>query len=230
MAIKEPFVFFADDESLLDSPRMSKLAQLIKENGIQKKYFLYARSDTVSRNPELLRIWRDIGLERVFIGIESFQEEDLLYIQKKSTTSENSRAVKILHDLGISVNASFIIRPEYTKDDFRSLRQYCRDLDLSYASIAVLTPLPGTDLYQEVKNQILTQNYNYFDFIHTLLPTTLPLKQFYAEYRDLFIRGISMRNHLKFLGHFPPREWVGLLLQAQKFYRRLELAYRDYEI
>ena len=82
--IKEDWVFFADDESLVDTQRMSNLARLIKQAGIRKRYFLYARSDTIAKYPELLVEWRDIGLERVFVGIEFFRDEDLKFIRKKS--------------------------------------------------------------------------------------------------------------------------------------------------
>ncbi len=227
--IQEENVFFADDESLLDVPRMTKLAQLIKEEGIQKKYFLYARSDTISNNYELLKKWRDIGLERVFVGIEFVQDDDLDFIQKKSSTKDNDRAVQILHDLGIDVYASFIIRPEFTSEDFALLRKYCHKLELCFASFAVLTPLPGTDLFDEVRDQMIIQNYDYFDFIHTLLPTRLPIKNFYREYYSLYRKGISFKQQLKFLGKYPLREIPSLLVNGQKFYKRLKVAYNDYK-
>jgi radical SAM superfamily enzyme YgiQ (UPF0313 family) len=80
--IDEKFVFFADDESLIDASRMKKLARLIKASGLNKRYFLYGRSDTIARNPGLLEMWREIGLERVFVGLEFFKDEDLQYIGK----------------------------------------------------------------------------------------------------------------------------------------------------
>ncbi len=94
--IKEKYVFFADDESLVDANRMKSLAELIKEAGIRKNYYLYGRSDTIVKNPELIRIWKDIGLERVFVGLEFFRDEDLKYINKGSTVENNKEAVKIL--------------------------------------------------------------------------------------------------------------------------------------
>ena len=227
--IKEDCIFFADDESLLDAPRMTRLARLIKESGIQKRYFLYSRSDTITKNPDLLKVWRDIGLERVFVGIEFFRDEDLNYIRKKSTSKDNEQAVRILHDLGINVYASFIIRPEFTAADFASLRKYCRQLELCYASFAVLTPLPGTDLFQEVGDQLIIQNYDYFDFIHTLLPTTLPLREFYAEYHDLYRKGMAWNKQLAFLQKFSLKELPGLLISGGRFYKRLKTAYLDYE-
>ncbi|MEW6182126.1 MAG: radical SAM protein [Bacillota bacterium] len=52
-AIKEEYVFFCDDESMCDWRRMDRLADLIKEAGIRKKYFLYARVDTIVKHPGL---------------------------------------------------------------------------------------------------------------------------------------------------------------------------------
>ena len=227
--IEEEFVFFADDESLIDASRMTRLAQLIKEAGIKKRYFLYGRSDTITKHPDLLRDWREVGLERVFVGIEFFRDEDLAYIRKKSTSKDNEQAVRILHDLGIDVYASFILRPEFTRTDFTALRKYCQQLELSYASYAVLTPLPGTDLYQEVRDQLIIHNYDYFDFIHTLLPTTLPLKEFYTEYHDLYMKGIALNKQLTFLQKFPLKELPHLLVKGGRFYRRLKATYQDYE-
>jgi len=48
---------------------MKILAELIREAGIKKRYFLYGRSDTIVRNPELIKLWKDIGLERIFVGL-----------------------------------------------------------------------------------------------------------------------------------------------------------------
>ncbi|MBI5207837.1 MAG: radical SAM protein [Candidatus Firestonebacteria bacterium] len=75
--IEEDFVFFADDESLLDTERMKTLAEHIKKAGIKKQYFLYGRSDTIVKNPNLIKKWKGIGLKRVFVGLEFFRDEDL---------------------------------------------------------------------------------------------------------------------------------------------------------
>ena len=111
--ITKPYVFFADDESLVDVARMTQLAQMIKAAGIQKRYFLYGRADTIARNRQLLEAWRDIGLERIFIGLEFFRNEDLKYIRKASTVDDTTKALEILRDLGIQIYASFIVRPEF---------------------------------------------------------------------------------------------------------------------
>ncbi len=228
--IDEAFVFFADDESLVDAPRMKVLARLIKEAGIRKRYFLYGRSDTIAKNPELLEMWREIGLERVFVGLEFFRDEDLKYIRKGSTTGDNEKAVRILQSLNIDIYASFIVRPEFNKEDFIGFRQYCRRLGLSFASFAMLTPLPGTDFYEEVKAQLITDNYDYFDFIHTLLPTVLPLKEFYEEFYNLYKKGVPFSKQFRLvLKKYPLQEIPFLMKKSNRILNQLRNAYRDYK-
>lgn len=227
--IDENHVFFADDESLIDVDRMRQLAELIKKKGIQKRYFLYGRSDTIARNEDLIKLWKSIGLERVFVGFEFFRNEDLKYINKRSTIEDNNKAVKILQDLGINIYASFIVRPDFTKSDFAELRTCVRKLKLDFAGFAVLTPLPGTDLFDEVKSQIIMDNYDFFDFIHTVLPTELPLKEFYKEYLHLYKKGISRWRGIKALFKYPGNEIPPLLKKSFQIYERFENAYLDYE-
>jgi radical SAM superfamily enzyme YgiQ (UPF0313 family) len=227
--IDEKYVFFADDESLLDVDRMTELARLIKYAGIKKRYYLYGRSDTIARNPGLLAKWREVGLEKVFIGLEFFKVKDLEFVRKSSTLDDNRQAIRILHDLGIDEHASLIVRPEFTTADFRAFRQYCRDLGLRYAGFAVLTPLPGTDLYEDTKSRIMARNYDYFDFIHTVLPTALPLQDFYREYYLLQRKAVAIDKQISFLKRYPRKEIPSTLLKAFKIYRRIKRAYLDYD-
>ncbi|UCG88074.1 MAG: cobalamin-dependent protein [Gemmatimonadota bacterium] len=228
-AIEEENVFFADDESLLDSRRMQDLAGLIREAGIEKRYFLYGRSDTIARNPDLLRAWKEIGLTRVFVGLEFFRDEDLEYVGKGSKLSDNEKAVGILQDLEIDIYASMILRPDFEKQHFKELRRYCRALRLDYPTFAVLTPLPGTDLYDEVKHDLITDNYDYFDFIHTLLPTRLPLKQFYKNYAWLINTVLPPGKKISFLRRFPVKELGSILGRSIRVQRRVRNAWKDYE-
>ncbi len=227
--IDEDYVFFADDESLVDVGRMKALARLIKETGLNKRYFLYGRSDTITKNPDLLAQWREVGLERVFVGLEFFREQDLAFIRKGSSLDDNRRAVRILQDLGIEIYASFIVRPEFTRQDFAEFRRYCRDLGLTFASFAVLTPLPGTDFYADVESQLITRNYDYFDFLHTVLPTELPLKEFYAEYANLYRSAIPLARSAAVIKRFPLKEIPATLVKSFRMLISLRNAYRDYE-
>jgi radical SAM superfamily enzyme YgiQ (UPF0313 family) len=174
-------------------------------------------------------LWREIGLEKVFVGLEFFRDQDLDNIAKGTSTRDNEAAIRILASLGIEPYPSFIIRPEWGREDFKELRRYCRNLELSFGAFAVLTPLPGTDLYEQTKDQLLTSNYDYFDFIHTVLPTTLPLKDFYNEYYQLYRKSFALSRSISRLKKYPVKLIPATLLQAYGFYKRLRKAYLDYD-
>lgn len=226
--IEEKYVFFADDESLLDTKRMEVLADLIGQAGIRKRFFLYGRSDTIARHPELVEKWKKIGLERVFVGLEFIRDADLNLIRKGSTVENNVRAVQVLKDLDIDIFPMFIVKPEFERKDFADLRKYCLDLELDFIGFSVLTPLPGTDLYDDVKDKLINFNYDYFDFFHTLLPTTLPVKDFYNELIALYNGSRSLKNQIKLMRKYRLRELLSLFRIYGNFIKRLNTLAQDY--
>lgn len=226
--IEEKWVFFADDESLLDTKRMRVLADLIQKAGIEKRYFLYGRSDTVAKHPDLIEQWKKVGLERIFVGLEFMRDADLKFLRKGSTAENNKTAVAVLKSLGIDIFPTFIVRPEFGRSDFADLKKYCLDLDLNFIGFPVLTPLPGTDLYNEVKDKLTTSNYDYFDFFHILLPTSLPMRDFYKELKTLYKRSRSLKNRINLLRRYPIRELPSLFRSYGDFLKRLETLEQDY--
>ncbi len=228
--IKEECVFFADDESLLDTKRMGALADLIRRAGIKKRYFLYGRSDTVAKHPDLIEQWKKVGLERVFVGLEFMRDTDLKLLHKGSSAENNKTSVKVLKSLGIDIYPTFIVRPEFDRRAFAELRSYCLDLDLNFIGFPVLTPLPGTDLYNDVKNKLITSNYDYFDFFHTLLPTTLPMRDFYKELTTLYKRSRSLKNQINLMRRYPLRELPSLFKAYGNFLQRLNTLEQDYMV
>jgi hypothetical protein len=93
----------------------------------------------------------------------------------------------------------------------------------------VLTPLPGTDLAQEVEAQLLTRNYDFFDLLHTVLPTELPLKDFYRELSRLYGTAISPAKGIAIVGRYPLRKIPGTLVRFYHWLYLLRRTYRDYE-
>jgi len=186
--IKEPYISICDDNFLQDVNRAEKLYFLIKERGINKTFKLIARSDVIVKHPDIIEKWREIGTKLVLIGIESIRDEELNKFNKHNTVKNNDEAINILHKNGIDVVAQFIIDTEYTEKDFEEIGNYVEKMNLSHPIFSVLTPLPGTDLYFEKCNKLLTRNYELFDFIHCVLPTKLPPEKFYKCLADLYLR------------------------------------------
>jgi radical SAM superfamily enzyme YgiQ (UPF0313 family) len=190
--IDEEQVYFVDDEAFADTKRAWELVERIKAAGIGKRYALYTRVKTVTDHPDLLAAWREAGLAVVQVGMEAHSDERLARMAKPSSIRKQREAVAILRDLGIFLYASFMVEPDYTKDDFKAMADYVRhDLKLPYASFTMMTPFPGTRVHEEIGHTITTRNPELHDICHMVLPTRMSLREFYAEFADLYINALS---------------------------------------
>jgi radical SAM superfamily enzyme YgiQ (UPF0313 family) len=191
-------VYFSDDNTLDNVNRAWELGALIKANAIKRKFHMYARVSTIVKHPQLLASLREAGLDCLTVGFESISDHMLQKLNKKSTVAKNNQAIRILKKLGISIQAHFIIDPEFTIQDFDDLYRYLCDKSLYRAAFPVLTPLPGTDLYDELQDQILIKDYDYVDFCHALLPTRLRRTEFYAQLASLYRKSYAPKRMLRF--------------------------------
>lgn len=58
--------------------------------------------------------------------------------------------------------------------------------EITHTQFTILTPLPGTRLYQQRRDELLTDDYSCFDTLHAVLPTRLPRETFYRRFADLY--------------------------------------------
>ena len=193
--VTSPYVIFSDDNFLVHVPRARRIAGAIREAGIRKQYYIQARSDAIVRHPEVLEEWREIGLRRVFVGFEAITQEGLEALNKHTSLKTNEEAVRILRSLDIEVISSFIVDVTYRQVDFAALANYVERNEPTSSIFTVLTPLPGTELFEERRRDLVTDNYELFDLQHAVLPTALPLREFYRQYTALYRRiYVSWRN------------------------------------
>jgi radical SAM superfamily enzyme YgiQ (UPF0313 family) len=184
---KTEMICFVDDEFFQNPRRAERIADLIKAEGLRFKYWAQVRADDVVRWPRLCEKWREVGMEALFIGLEKISDADLADVNKRTTVETNEKAIKLLQeDLGMDIWGSFIVDPSWTKSEFDSLIQYVKSRRIAFPSFTVLTPLPGTRLFKEKLNEIVNRNYELFDLLHTVLPTRLPLEEFYANMARLY--------------------------------------------
>lgn len=228
LGVEEENIFFCDDESMCDAKRMERLAGLIEAAGIRKNYFLYGRVDTIVRHPELFARWRKIGLSQVFVGMEDFSDARLRAMNKGVTVAQQEEAARILDRLGIMMYASFMVDPDYTKEDFASLKSYIRKLKLKYATFTVMTPLPGTELHESVKDRLLSHKPEMYDMLHALVPPRLPLPEFYKEMATLYKTAVPLHRSLPVLFRFG-LHGMGLRFKLfGEFLRRVQKFHLEY--
>jgi hopanoid C-3 methylase HpnR len=181
-----------------------QIGELIARKGIRKQYYLETRGDILLRNKEVFQFWRKSGLEYMFLGIEAIDEEGLKQFRKRVSLSQNFEALEFARSLGISVAINIIADPSWDRERFRVTREWCKEIP-EIVNISVNTPYPGTESWRTESRKISTRDYRLFDIQHAVLPTKLPLPEFYRELVETQ-RVLSMKH----LGLAALREAAGL--------------------
>src|SRR5438874_1042467 len=186
-------IFITDDIFWMNVKRGEEMARQIKAAGIRKFFTVQTRTDIICKFPHLIEMWKDCGKLAIFLGLESVTDEGLKAVNKKNTADNNVKAIEILKDLGVGFTPNFIVDPTWDRDDFARLRDWIAEMGAYNSGFSILTPLPGTDLWDSAKQNVTTHQWEMFDIVHTVLPTKLPLRDFYEEYSRLWQHSLNVR-------------------------------------
>ena len=227
--LQEEHIYFVDDENFINNERMTQIANLLIERGIKKKYVSWARSDSIVRHPEVFKLWKEAGLSMVYVGLEAMTGERLEKLNKRTTVENNRQAVEILKELGITLHASFMLDPDFGEEDFQNLQKEVKKVCPAEVTFTVFSPSPGTELWQKHKDDFIKDPYIYYDCMHTILPTRLPIRRFYQHFSDLY--GTAFRSNPLRLNKvkFPLRELGIVISRGFKYVFALRALYKEYE-
>jgi hopanoid C-3 methylase len=184
-----PLVRLVDANTFGNVAHARRLCQAIRDAGIRRSFLADVRSDTVVKHPDLLREWKEAGLRSVIIGFEEIDDQALGRLNKANTAAVNREAVAILRELGITIVGDFILSPDYEETDFDALGRYLEENPVDLPMLTVLTPLPGTALYQQLRERIVVDDLDYYTLTNAVLPTRLKEQVFYERYAALLRAG-----------------------------------------
>jgi hopanoid C-3 methylase HpnR len=193
--IREPNVFIVDDVAFIHPEHGMAIGQEIEKRGIRKRYYLETRCDVLLRNREVFAYWKRLGLLYMFLGIEALDEETLHLHRKRITLNENLQALDVARQLGLIVAINLIADPDWDEAQFRFIQEWAARVP-EIVHLTVNTPYPGTETWHTEARKLTSLDYRLFDVQHAVLPTRLPLKQFYAEL--VKTQAILNRKHLGF--------------------------------
>jgi len=226
--VPEDHIYFVDDETFLNKNRLTTIANLLIEKGIKKKYISWARADTIVKYPDLFRLWKQVGLSVVYVGLEAMVGSRLDKYKKRTNVETNRKAVGLLREIGITLHASFMVDSDFSVEDFRLLEKEVMNVCPAEVSFTVFSPSPGTELWHQHKNDFIVDPYLYYDCMHTILPTKLDKQKFYAHFAKLSRIALSANplrvNKVK----VPFREIVKVIYLGTRYIFALRNIYKDY--
>jgi radical SAM superfamily enzyme YgiQ (UPF0313 family) len=149
-----PFLEFADDNALVHKAYWKRLLTEL----VPRKLRWFAEADiSIHTDLELLDLMRASGCVEVLIGLESPDERGLAGIElktdwKRRQAATYTEAIARIQQRGIRVNGCFILGLDgHDPGVFDRVLDFATTSELFDVQITILTPFPGTPLYDRLK-------------------------------------------------------------------------------
>lgn len=226
---KKKYVFFIDDNFAANPERTKELLRRIIDERLKIKWSAQVRVES-ALDDELLKLMKKSGCHFVFIGFESINPASLAEVHKNQMVTIYKEAVQRFRKNGIKVHGMFVFG--FDNDDKSILRKtvdFAIKAKISTIQFLVLTPIPGSKLYEKMKStaRLLTDQWSKFDG-HFVVYKPLKLsayelqkevikgmKKFYSIFhivRAFFTTKPSktffMETIFRLYGNFTVRKWL----------------------
>ena len=179
-------IFIVDSDFLVSEERLRLLLAGLKERNIRKTFICYGRADFIAGHPELMEELCQAGFLWYLVGIEAVEDQRLAGWNKGTTAAVNDACLEVLKRCGARCIALLIADLSFQPEDFDALYRWVKEKKLRYASVQVLTPLPGTAFFRAREGELTETDFFQFDLAHPVLPPArMSGKAFLRRYRML---------------------------------------------
>ena len=164
-ALQRARFLFADSSMTINPAYTKQLFRAMKDLNV--RFSCYGNIDVLRSDEKLLQASQEAGCEQWLIGFESTNQETLKSIGKKTNKVEDyASAVKKIKEYGMAIMGLFMFGFDTdTKDVFDSTLEAVCTMDLERAGFSIVTPYPGTPLFDELENEgrILTRDWSKYN-------------------------------------------------------------------
>jgi radical SAM superfamily enzyme YgiQ (UPF0313 family) len=154
------------DDNIIGNPKYAKeLFKAIKP--LKIKWVGQASVSLLVKDDELMQLAADSGCQALFFGLESVSAEQIKKMRKAfNQIEEMENAIKKIKKMGILIHASMVFGFDNdTKEIFNDTVNFLIKNKVSTVSFNILTPYPGTKIYNELKQQgrLTSTDWRYYD-------------------------------------------------------------------
>ncbi len=189
-----PVIRFCEAHSFGDIRSSFELFKQILKEDITHEYVVDVRADAVVRHPDVMRTAVQAGMKVAIIGLEATTDEELARYGKNSTIKTTQEAIRILNDAGVWISGNYIVRCDYDETDFENMARFVDDHPIFFSGFTILTPFPGTEQYELLKDQIVIKDPDYYNLTNAVLKTKLSEDTFYRKVNELYQVGMKSRD------------------------------------
>ena len=162
-------VAFLDDNFTGSPARIHEICDGILKKDLDVHWWCLSRVDTIVKHPKMVKHMAEAGAFSIFTGIETPSSDLLDHFRKRINPDQAWEAINILKEHGIETWGAYILgSPEEGRADIRSTIRFARKMDTNIAQFTLLTPYPGTALYDELKDRIVVKDWSKYDGNHAV--------------------------------------------------------------
>ena len=128
--------------------------EVIKEK-LDFSYEIITRADRLDE--EAIKLLKATGCFRIWIGAESGSQKIIDAMDRRVDVVQVREMIKLTRSYGIEAGTFIMLGyPGETIDDINETIQHLKASDPDYYTITIAYPIKGTELYQEIENDITT--------------------------------------------------------------------------
>ena len=194
----DEFLFWSEN-SVVDKKHITDIAHGIENEIPGVRWVCNGRVDQVDE--ELLGTMKKAGCWMIGYGIEAGTQRVLDLMKKNVKVEEIGRAVKLTKKVGIEITGHVIVGyPGETKEDILATLNLVKKLDLDYIQVYCCVPFPGSELYEQAKEQgwIISDDWSMFEQNFSILTTEKLSADEVMQIREKIIKNFYL-NPLKIL-------------------------------
>jgi anaerobic magnesium-protoporphyrin IX monomethyl ester cyclase len=185
------FFILADEEPTINRKKFVQLCEELIARNLGITWGINTRVTDILRDEQLLPLYRRAGLVHVSLGTEAAAQLKLDRFNKEVKVEQSKRAIELLRQNGIVVEAQFIVgleneTPETLEETYAMAQDWKPDL----VNWNCYTPWPFSDLFQDLGDKVEVRDYAKYNFVTPIIqPDTMS--------RDEVLKGV-LHNYRRF--------------------------------
>lgn len=152
----ETIYFGGGTPSLLQEEELNSLLSCLHKNFVpvaDAEITIEANPDDITK--EQLAVWQRLGINRLSIGIQSFRDEELQWMNRAHNAEQAKQSIELAQEAGFTNLTIDLIygTPELTDDAWRETVKKAVSLHVPHLSCYALTVEPRTALAKKIKTR-----------------------------------------------------------------------------
>ncbi|MDR3414584.1 MAG: magnesium-protoporphyrin IX monomethyl ester anaerobic oxidative cyclase [Nevskia sp.] len=164
---------FADENPTSSRARWREFCEALIAEKVKVLLVGSTRADDIVRDADLLHLYKQAGVIRFLMGMESTDQQTLQLIRKGSTIAKDREAIRLLRQHSIISMATWVVgfEQETHRDYLRGMRQLL-SYDPDQIQMLYVTPHRWTPFYEIARDRkVIQTDQRRWDYKHQVLAT-----------------------------------------------------------